>query len=251
MTFSMDHRKSAGHLTASNEANASFWDQLHNSFRTTLKLIHKKVVKHGIDLNSPELRASVAAKERAERRAAAKHKPLTNATMSYHKAVDQWLKDAKPLFESKISELNTQVNLEIGDPGDEARRLSDYTDVIQWYQPFIHVKVSRAISSRASEEIETDETMRQFPRDSDGSAKVALIAMDRSIAAWAALRESLGEDSDAILDLLAQLAVIRRDTEALFPAARAFVRPGFDETELPPGTATKKSIRTRKKKSAP
>jgi hypothetical protein len=29
--------------------------------------------------------------------------------------------------------------------------------------------------------------------------------------------------------LLAQLAGIRRETEKLFPKARAFVRPGFDE----------------------
>ena len=32
-----------------------------------------------------------------------------------------------------------------------------------------------------------------------------------------------------ILDLLAQLTALRRQTEKLFPEARAFVRPGFDE----------------------
>jgi hypothetical protein len=92
------------------------------------------------------------------------------------------------------------------------------------------VKLSRAIGSRANEELETDEEMKTFPKDSDGSAKIALIAMDRSIAAWSGLRLALsGADDDEILNLLAQLAAIRRETEKLFPEARAFVRPGFDE----------------------
>ncbi|MGH8102155.1 MAG: hypothetical protein ACREIW_12720 [Chthoniobacterales bacterium] len=53
--------------------------------------------------------------------------------------------------------------------------------------------------------------------------------MDRCIAAWSALRIALGPDEDdEILDHLAQLSAIRRETENLFPNARAFVRPGFD-----------------------
>ena len=77
--------------------------------------------------------------------------------------------------------------------------------------------------------METDEEMRAFPKDSDGSMEIALIAMDRSIAAWSGLRIALGpDDADGILDLLAKLAAIRRETEKLFPRARAFKRPGFD-----------------------
>ena len=84
-----------------------------------------------------------------------------------------------------------------------------------------------------SEELETDEEMRQFPNDSDGTAKIALIAMERSTSAWAGLRDALGDDADDILDLLAQLAVLRRETQRIFPEAQAFVRPGFDQP-VPP-----------------
>ena len=78
--------------------------------------------------------------------------------------------------------------------------------------------------------MQTDEEMKTFPKDSDGSAKIALIGIDRCIATWSALRTALGPDeTDGILDLLVQLSAIRRDTEKLFPRARAFVRPGFDE----------------------
>ena len=71
----------------------------------------------------------------------------------------------------------------MGDPRGEYAELSEFVDVIRWYQHFIYVKLSRAIGSRANEELETDEEMRAFPKDSEGSAKIALIAMDRSIAA--------------------------------------------------------------------
>jgi hypothetical protein len=61
-----------------------------------------------------------------------------------------------------------------------------------------------------------------------GSAKVALAAIDRSVAAWARLRERLDGETDAILDLLVRLERLRRATEREFPQARAFKRPGFD-----------------------
>ena len=71
--------------------------------------------------------------------------------------------------------------------------------------------------------------MRQFPRNSDGSAKIALIGMDRSLLAWTELRPHFPEQEDVILDFQLRLARIRGETERLFPNARAFVRPGFDE----------------------
>ena len=91
-----------------------------------------------------------------------------------------------------------------------------------------YVKLCRAIDSRASEELETDEEQKKYPKDSDGSAKIALIAMDRSISAWAGLREALGEEADGILDLLAELTKLRSVAGRLFPEARSFVRAGFD-----------------------
>ena len=130
---------------------------------------------------------------------------------------------------SYLVELETLARIETGDLRGEGEQLNDYIDLIRSYQHFIYVKLSRAIGSRASEELETGEKMKGFPKDSEGSAKIPLIAIDRSIAAWSGLRKVLGVDeSDKILDLLTQLAAIRRETERLFSNARAFVRPGFD-----------------------
>ena len=48
-----------------------------------------------------------------------------------------------------------------------------------------------------------------FPKDSDGSSKVALIAIDRSIAAWGNMRKHFPERGDDIIDLLVHLAAVK------------------------------------------
>lgn len=197
-----------------------------------IEMIRDDAKKRGIDLDDRKMKADFARQQRAEKRLAAKNFPLAALARDYMGAVDKWFDQAKPLLEEKVGELKTQVELAIGDPKSEAEKLSDFTDVIRWYQHFIYVKLRRAISSRARQDLETNEEIKEILNDSDGSAKIALIAMDRSVAAWAGLREGLGENDingNSILDLLAQLARIRRETEKLFPKARLFVRPGFDE----------------------
>ena len=65
--------------------------------------------------------------------------------------------------------------------------------------------------------------------DSDGSAKIALIAIDRSLSAWRVMQSSLSEKADSIQPMLLELERLRRATEQTFPHARDFIRPGFDE----------------------
>jgi len=67
-------------------------------------------------------------------------------------------------------------------------------------------------------------------KDSDGSTKVALIGMDRSISAWGEILKFFPDQEKNILGIIAHLDRLRKSTEAEFPDARAFVRPGFDET---------------------
>jgi hypothetical protein len=75
---------------------------------------------------------------------------------------------------------------------------------------------------------ERGEILDEFPKDSDGSVKVALIAMDRSLTAWGKMYKYFPEKNDMILDMLVLLERLRRKAETEFPNARAFVRPGFD-----------------------
>jgi len=105
--------------------------------------------------------------------------------------------------------------------------LNDITDVIRWYQYFISVKIHRALSGRSEDREEwPDDDMTS---DADGSAKIALIAIDRSIGAWGALNNEFPEQQDETLNILVLLDRLRKSLEREFPEARAFIRPGFDE----------------------
>jgi hypothetical protein len=110
--------------------------------------------------------------------------------------------------------------------------VSDAIEVIRWYQFQIAVKIMRALTrdddvDAAAEEDDVTEGLQQ--KDSDGSIKVALIGMDRSIGAWGRLKEEFPEQVGDILPLLVHLERLRRKTEHTFPNARNFIRPGFDE----------------------
>jgi hypothetical protein len=229
LNYAMEKADDNGEPAARDRANEQFWQHLHQVFQETLAMVREDAQARGLNLDDPNLQAEIKAQARAERRRAARNLPLARAALAYTRAVDAWMKGAKPLLDAQAGEWETQARLAIGEPGVEASRLSDFIAVIRWYQHFIYVKLRRAIGSRASEELETDEEMKHYPKDSDGTAKVALLAMDRSLSAWAGVRAALGGEPEGVLDLLAQLAALRRATEKLFPEARAFVRPGFDE----------------------
>ena len=108
---------------------------------------------------------------------------------------------------------------------EEAEDLKDAIEIIHWYQFQIHVKIKRGLHGKLADYKEDDD----FPKDSDGSMKVALIGIDRSIAAWGKMYAILPEKEDEILELLIQLERLRRFTEKEFPDAREFNRAGFDD----------------------
>jgi hypothetical protein len=63
--------------------------------------------------------------------------------------------------------------------------------------------------------------------DWNGSAKVALICLERSADAWQAIAQATGDATPA--GLAAQMSSMVREVEEAFPHAREFVRPGFDD----------------------
>jgi hypothetical protein len=88
---------------------------------------------------------------------------------------------------------------------------------------FIGVKLHRALSGAA----ERDEADHPIQNDANGSAKVALLSIDRSEAAWRLIAQATGDQVPA--DLAVILADLRVQVEQECPHARRFIRPGFDE----------------------
>jgi len=100
--------------------------------------------------------------------------------------------------------------------------------VIRWYQYFICAKVLRAVRGKIEEE---EERCNEFTSDSDGSAKIALIAVDRSIAAWAVIQRYITDGDKEVIDVITFLNSLRQVVEETFPKARSFIRPGLDEID--------------------
>ena len=219
--------------------NAAFWDGLRETFQQVREMIEKDLKERGITLTAEDLRKADEAEKRRERRAAARKSPLSEAAFDYLKRAQEWFKANESRFEEKGEELASTALMQLpgADPEAQALDLNDALEIVQWYHMQIAVKLERALSSKAHDDEDPDEyddpedraLMEGVHRsDADGSAKVALIGVDRSLAAWARLREHFPEQGDAILDTLVHLDRLRRAVEAEFPDARAFQRPGFD-----------------------
>ncbi len=211
--------------------NQAFWESMGSMFSATIDLLKEMAEEQGIDLDaiSDEEMATIEEAEERQKVRVAAH-ALSESSKLYADMVNGWFDASEPVFEKKRDDLIDMVRLNIpgADPEAEAIALSDTVEVIRWYQYFIHVKLMRSLHSQAEDDWFDQEG---FPRDSDGSAKIALIAMDRSIAAWGALLQAFSQQETEILQILAHLSQLRADAEQEFPQARAFVRAGFDEEE--------------------
>ena len=102
--------------------------------------------------------------------------------------------------------------------------LKDALDVAGWDALFIHVKLHRAQSG--ADDARRERAFRRIQTDWNGSAKVALISIIRSIAAWETIAAATG-DPDAA-HVATELRALQRETEAAFPNVWKFHRPGFD-----------------------
>ena len=110
---------------------------------------------------------------------------------------------------------------------DLSSEAGDPRDVIAWFHLMIHVKAMRALHGLA----EDDPAERDWPPDHDGSAKVALLGIDRSHTAWLDLIEVGAISAAEVAPFTGDLEWLRAALERTFPKARAFVRPAFDEPD--------------------
>ena len=196
--------------------NEAFWNKLSGIFGETLELLREGAKKWGIELEalgSIDDIEDIKAKD-----VAVKNHLLCRAAKRYSEWVEDWFKGRETLF------------FEMAAAAREGVRLEEAIEVIRWYQYFIAAKVMRAIRGKMEEEEE--ERCDEFPSDSDGSAKIALIAIDRSIAAWAVIEHYISDCNKEVMDVITFLDGLRLAVEETFPNARSFIRPGFDRIDL-------------------
>jgi hypothetical protein len=104
----------------------------------------------------------------------------------------------------------------------------DALEIVAWDAYLIGAKLHRALSGRVRLRDDDDEgDDHPIQNDSNGSAKVALISLERSEAAWQIIALASGDAGASVLAESA--AVLRHAVLDEFTDAMAFIRPAFDQ----------------------
>jgi hypothetical protein len=203
---------SGGFNESSDLDNEAFWDELKIIFEVTLEMISEHAEQMGIDLSQIETEQEDEKLPENE---------LTELSKEYGLKVHKWINENKQLFEQKAHDL-LMVNEE------KVIQLNDALEVINWYSIFISAKIHRAFLDLGMDDFFDDDD-EEYINDNLGSAKIAVIAIDRSIAAFGYLLNQLSEFEDDILNFLASLSKVKQGMLNAFPNVMEFKRPGFDD----------------------
>ncbi len=223
--------------------NAKFWRKLESIFREAHETLAAWAEEAGLDLESVDTEAAIAEHEQQEQEVG-EHQ-LSLLARQYAETVREWFE------EEFVTEQNVHDDMMVDSDSAEEIDVAGAAEVLRWYQFFVAAKVIRALMGRARGDhtpvatTSGDDPFAGGPDDDDdfgaapdfvqedgnGSAKIALIAIDRSMAAWHAMEMCLPGKSDSIAPIFAELERLRWLLEQEFPDARGFIRPGFDEAE--------------------
>lgn len=227
-----------------------FWERLSDNFKKTLEMLEKMAADLGLDFDeiSEEAAADTARRDAAKEAGATAHdlefegvdpekrrmfERIDRKTKRYSKQVDRFFDLNQDYFQGKQDDLETKIMMEL--PIDEAGlvNLKDAFEAIRWYQYFIAAKAHRSMSGHELED--TDEELYDpIQNDSNGSAKIALLAIRASMGSWEVVRRHFPEKTDELLDLFVLLRKTENELLAVFPKAMEFTRPGFDEPRRQP-----------------
>lgn len=202
--------------------NAKFWRELESIFKDAHELIRECAKEAGVDLDTIEANDAREAHNR-KNEDARKHE-LALLARDYAAKVQAWF----------ATELLAEASLGRDMAGTEAEiDFPAAVEVIRWYQFFIAAKVFRAVIG-GEEDLrgvydDHESFVNPAQTDANGSAKIALIAIERSFGAWRIMQGCLPNKEGSIAPMLAVLGTLRDGIGETLPLARDFVRPGFDE----------------------
>jgi hypothetical protein len=208
-------------------------DYVSQTFTKAKHILIEAATKMGIDVNAltADDEAAWELKQNKETEYI-NESPLIRLCKQYKQKTKAVLKD-NDLFDKKIKEILRFNEMGIHTNRESihiAKGIKDSLEIINWYCHFICTKFMRALSGK----LEYDEAGLEdkeedtFQKDSDGSAKVAMIGVNQSIGAWIKLNEIVAMPEETYIDIVLLLTQINTIAASTFPNAKNFKRPGFD-----------------------
>jgi len=202
-----------------------FWQKLLQLFQETRKMVEETAREMKIDLDAID-DAALARETKKLDDKVSKRENIQLAQL-YAELTGKYYQAHESDLRKKETLLNQNHSMNIPGTVQQAAGLKNALETIGWYRHFIYVKLHRALTGKLQEE--TDEIDLN---DSNGSAKVCLIAIDNSLSAWNTVMKNIPDNEDDILAILVTLSKMRKLVEKDFPQARLFIRPGFDDLKL-------------------
>jgi len=220
------------------EENKDFWDQVNKIIEEAAELFDEEVplIKNDnsflFDQWEDDEDAEEAMKEHEEKRAKAKDQQMSKVALKYEKTAHKWFEERKEILKQDYNPDTKDFNVSY--PGivdeHELKQLTESVEVILWYHIQIWIKINRALTGIYEEE-EDGDMFDGFPKDSDGSAMVALTGIESSIGAWNYLRSKLTSERETITPIIRMLLWLKMEVEKVFPNAKDFVWPPKQEEE--------------------
>jgi hypothetical protein len=205
-----------------------FRERLTQNFARARKLLEQAAEQYGINLEEVPGNAKDFKENKKRLEEESRNHPLVKLSWSYSEAAREWLASQPGMME-KLQALRDALNLGTASAEtakSQTETIKDCIEVIQWYQSFIHVKFMSALMDKMQNDGWQTENVLQ--NDFDGAAKIAVIAIERSMQAWLKLYELLPDREDDFLKMLGLLEKMKAMAKKEFPDAENFKRPGFD-----------------------
>ena len=212
--------------------NKAFWQRLGDNISKAKGALEQAAERLGVDMKAIHVDVEASEKQEKRIREESNEHPISKLSLAYSEMATQWLK-TQPGMLDRLDTLKTELTIGVQshqEAKEETVVIKDGLAVIHWYCTFIHIKLMRALMGKF-DDYGISEAENNFPRDFDGSAKIALIGIERSMQAWVALFQILPDNEDDFLKILSLLEKLKKMVRAEFPGAEEFIRPGFDDNQ--------------------
>lgn len=195
LNFKMEMRENRSEASKDIQ-NKEFWDELSNIFALTFEMIYEIAEEEGIDLNAIDTEDIEVRKVDDPE---IENHPVNLAAEAYFESSRNWLDDYSEAFRGKANEYKDLIEKSINTESNSNNLLilNDLYGIISWCHTMILVKSKRAVLSSLD-----DWGVNEIQNDMNGTAKVVLGCIERSIFAWNGILKHMSEQEGNALKTL-------------------------------------------------